>query len=210
LPFWNRKTDVWLIVGLGNPGEKYARNRHNIGFMCLDYFARARSMSFGRNRAGAKVAEGKIAGKDTVLAKPQTFVNLSGQAVGKLLQKHGVKPERLIVVHDDMDLPTGKMRLRQGGTSGHNGIKSIVEHTGTEDFIRVRVGVGRPESEENGRAVRHEVVSHVLGDFSAEEQAVIEKVIPAVSEALLILLTEGVTAAMNRYNGLDFAGPAGK
>ena len=204
MPFWNRKTDVWLIVGLGNPGEKYARNRHNIGFMCLDYFARAHKLSFGRNRAGAKAAEGKIEGKDIVLAKPQTFVNLSGQAVGKLLQKHGVKPERLIVVHDDMDLPTGKMRIRQGGTSGHNGIKSIVEHTGTEDFIRVRVGVGRPESEENGRAVRHEVVSHVLGDFSAEEQAVIEKVIPAVSEALLILLAEGVTAAMNRYNGLDF------
>ena len=210
MPFWNRKTDAWLIVGLGNPGEKYARNRHNIGFMCLDYFARAHKLSFGRSRAKAKVAEGKIDGRDVVLAKPQTFVNLSGEAVGKLMHRHGVKPERLIIVHDDMDLPAGRMRIRQGGTSGHNGIKSIVEHVGTEDFIRLRVGVGRPEIEQASRSDRHEVVSHVLGDFSREEQAVIDKVIPAVSEALLVLVAEGVTAAMNRYNGFDFARPADK
>jgi PTH1 family peptidyl-tRNA hydrolase len=205
LPFWNRKTDAWLIVGLGNPGDKYAGNRHNIGFMCLDEFARAHKLSFGRSRVKARVAEGKIDGKDVVLAKPMTFVNLSGEAVGRLVRKHGVKPESLIVVHDDMDLLVGRIRIRQGGASGHNGIKSIVEHIGTEDFIRVRVGVGRPEAGENGRTDRHEVVSHVLGDFSREEQAVIDKVIPAVSEALLILLTVGLTAAMNKYNGKDYS-----
>jgi len=206
LPFWNRKrTDVWLVVGLGNPGGQYAGNRHNIGFMCLDEFARAHGLSFGRGRVKARVAEGRIEGKDVVLAKPMTFVNLSGQAVGGLMRRHGVKPERLIVVHDDMDLPVGRIRIRQGGSSGHNGIKSIVQHTGSEEFVRVRVGVGRPEAGDDGRTDRHEVVSHVLGDFSKEEQAVIDKVVPAVSEALLTLLTAGLTPAMNKYNGLDFS-----
>jgi PTH1 family peptidyl-tRNA hydrolase len=205
LPFWNRKTDAWLIVGLGNPGEQYASNRHNIGFMCLDDFAREHNLSFGRSRVKARVAEGRVEGKDVVLAKPMTFVNLSGEAVGRLVRKHGVKPERLIIVHDDMDLPVGRIRIRLGGTSGHNGIKSIIEHIGTEEFIRVRVGVGRPEAGENGRTDRHEVVTHVLGDFSAEEQAVIDKVVPAVSDALLTLLAVGLTAAMNKYNGMDFA-----
>lgn len=204
MPFWNRKTDAWLIVGLGNPGEKYTRNRHNIGFMCLDYFARAHNLSFSRGRGKAKVAEGRIEDKDVVLAKPLTFVNLSGEAVGRLVRKHGVKAERLIVVHDEMDLPAGKMRIRLGGMSGHNGIKSIVEHIGAEEFIRLRVGVGRPETGEAGRTDRHEVIDHVLGDFSAGEQAVIDKVIPAVTEALLTLLTGGVTAAMNKYNGMDY------
>lgn len=203
--FWNRKTDAWLIVGLGNPGEQYSGNRHNIGFMCLDDFAHAQGLSFGRSRAKAKVAEGKIDGKDVVLAKPMTFVNLSGEAVGRLVRKHGVKPERLIIVHDEMDLPTGRIRIRLGGASGHNGIKSIVEHIGTEDFIRVRVGVGRPEAGQNGRTDRHEVIGHVLGDFSAEEQAVIDKVLPAVSDALLTLLAVGLTAAMNKYNGKDYS-----
>jgi PTH1 family peptidyl-tRNA hydrolase len=204
VPFWNRKTDSWLIVGLGNPGEKYAHNRHNIGFMCLDEFARAHHISLTRNRARAKTGEGKIAGKDVVLAKPSTFMNLSGEAVDKLVRKHGVKTERLIVVYDELDLPTGRIRLRLGGSSGHNGIKSIVEHTSSEEFIRVRVGIGRPEDVESGKTERREVIDHVLGDFSTEEQAVMEKIIPQVSETLLCLLTDGLTAAMNKFNGTDF------
>jgi PTH1 family peptidyl-tRNA hydrolase len=204
LPFWNRKTENWLIVGLGNPGEKYVHNRHNIGFMCVDEFGRAHNISVTRSRVRAKTGEGKIAGKDVILAKPSTFVNLSGEAVGKLVRKHGVKPERLIVVYDELDLPVGRIRLRLGGSSGHNGIKSIVEQIGSEEFIRVRVGIGRPEDVESGKTERREVIDHVLGDFSAEEMAVMEKIIPQVSEALLCLLTDGLTTAMNKFNGTDF------
>jgi peptidyl-tRNA hydrolase, PTH1 family len=203
LPFWNKKTDKWLIVGLGNPGEKYAHNRHNIGFMCLDEFARAHNISLTRNRARAKTGEGKIAGKDIVLAKPLTFVNLSGEAVGKLVRKYGVKPEQLIVVYDELDLPVGRIRLRLGGSSGHNGIKSIVEHIGSEEFVRIRVGIGHPEDADSTKTERNDVIEHVLGDFSTEEQAIIEKIIPLVSEALLCLLIDGLTAAMNKFNGTD-------
>jgi len=200
LPFWTRKADTWLIVGLGNPGEKYAGNRHNIGFMCLDEFARVHRLKFERGRHRAKVAEGKVAGKDVVLAKPMTFMNLSGEAVGKLTGRYHATPERLIVVHDDMDLPLGKMRIRLGGSSGgHKGIASIVEHISTEEFVRVRVGIGRPEARD-----REEVIEHVLGPLSAQETKVTERTIPAVSEALDVILAEGVTAAMNRFNGLDF------
>jgi PTH1 family peptidyl-tRNA hydrolase len=204
LPFWNRKTESWLIVGLGNPGEKYVRNRHNIGFMCLDEFARVHNISVTRSRVRAKTGEGKIAGKDVILAKPSTFVNLSGEAVGKLVRKHGVKPERLILVYDELDLPVGRIRLRLGGSSGHNGIKSIVEQIGSEEFIRIRVGIGHPEDVESGKTERGDVIDHVLGDFLAEEMAIMEKIIPQVSEALLCLLTDGLTTAMNKFNGTDF------
>jgi PTH1 family peptidyl-tRNA hydrolase len=204
LPFWNKKTDKWLIVGLGNPGEKYARNRHNIGFMCLDEFARIHKISLARSRYRAKTGEGKIDSTEVVLAKPLTFVNLSGEAVGKLVRKYGVKPERLIVVCDDLDLPLGRTRLRLGGSSGHNGIKSIVEHIGSEDFIRVRVGIGRPGEEQSVATVRGDVINHVLGDFSEEEQKMIGKIVPRVGEILVCLLSEGLTAAMNKFNSTDF------
>jgi peptidyl-tRNA hydrolase, PTH1 family len=124
--------------------------------------------------------------------------------VGRLVRKHGVKPERLIVVYDELDLPTGRIRLRLGGSSGHNGIKSIVEHIGSEEFIRLRVGIGRPDEVESGKTERHEVIDHVLGDFSTEEQAIMDKIIPQVSEALLCLLADGLTTAMNKFNGTDF------
>ena len=203
LPFWNKKTGKWLIVGIGNPGEKYARNRHNIGFMCLDEYARVHNVTLARSRYRAKTGEGKIDNIEVVLAKPLTFVNLSGEAVGKLVQKYGVKPERLIVVCDDLDLPLGRIRIRQGGSSGHNGIKSIVEHIGSEEFLRIRVGIGRPE-EEAGKNERTDVINHVLGDFSEEEEKIIEKIVPRVGEVLNSLLTEGITAAMNKFNSTDF------
>lgn len=204
MPFWNKKTDRWLIVGLGNPGEKYARNRHNIGFMCVDEFARMHNITVAKGRARAKTGEGRIDGIDVVIAKPLTFMNLSGEAVGRLVRKYGVKPERLVVVYDELDLPVGRIRLRAGGRSGHKGIKSIVAHTGSEEFIRLRVGIGRPGDADTGKTERDDVIDHVLGDFSAEEKEVMEKVIPQVCRALLSILTDGLTAAMNRYNSTDF------
>ncbi len=204
MPFWNKKTDKWLIVGLGNPGEKYARNRHNIGFMCLDGFALVNKISLVRSRYRAKTGEGKIDSADVVLAKPLTFVNLSGEAVGKLVRKYGVRPERFIVVYDDLDLPLGRIRIRLGGSSGHNGIKSIIEHISSEDFLRVRVGISRPGEEQSGTTARGDVINHVLGDFSLEEQKMTEKIVPRVGEILVCLLSEGLTAAMNKFNGTDF------
>jgi PTH1 family peptidyl-tRNA hydrolase len=204
LPFWNKKTDKWLIVGLGNPGEKYAHNRHNIGFICLNEFARNHKIGLAKSRFRTKVAEGKIDSHDVVLAEPLTFVNLSGEAVGKLVRKYGVKPERLIVVCDDLDLPLGRLRIRFGGSSGHNGIKSIVAHIGSEEFIRVRVGIGRPGEQESGKTERSDVIDHVLGDFSEEEQNIVTKIVPRVSEALVSLINEGLTLAMSKFNGTDF------
>lgn len=202
MPFWNKKADTWLVVGLGNPGEKYADTRHNIGFMCLDYLAKTHNLAFARSRNKARTAEGKIAGKHVVLAKPQTFMNLSGEAVGKLVRRHSIKPDHLVVVYDELDLPLGKLRIRQGGSSaGHKGIDSIAEHTGTEEFIRLRVGIGRPQGE--GQTERDDVIDHVLSDLTPEERAILEQVIPKVGEAVSCILSDGLLASMNNYNGLD-------
>ena len=138
LPFWDRKTEVRLIAGLGNPGTKYTGNRHNIGFMCVDRFAYDSNLTFTRSNSRAKIVEGRIAGHDIVLAKPQTFMNNSGEIIGRLVRKFKVKFENLIIVHDDLDLPLGRIRIRLGGSSGgHNGINSIVQHIGNQEFIRV-------------------------------------------------------------------------
>jgi len=203
LPFWNRKTDVRLVVGLGNPGEKYARNRHNIGFMCLDYFAGKHDIPLIRSRSKAKVGEGRIHAHDVVISKPQTFMNNSGEAVADLVRRHKVKLENLIVVHDDMDLPVGRIRIRSGGSSGgHRGIKSIIDYLSNEDFIRVRVGIGRP----TGHPSNDEddvVISYVLGDFNINEKKVMDAIVPLVSDAIESLLLEGLTAAMNKFNATD-------
>ena len=205
MPFWNKKTESRLIIGLGNPGVKYAGNRHNIGFMCVDDFAHDNTMSFTRSSSQAKIVEGRSGGHDIVLAKPQTFMNNSGESVGRLVRKFKVKTENMIVIHDDLDLPLGRIRIRLGGSSGgHKGINSIVQHIGNQDFIRVRVGIGRPNGQETGKNGEDEVIDHVLGDFTAEEKAIMQEVIPCVSAALDCLLTAGLTEAMNKYNGTDF------
>jgi PTH1 family peptidyl-tRNA hydrolase len=205
LPFWDRKTETRLIVGLGNPGAKYAGSRHNIGFMCIDDFAHENSLIFTRSKNQAKVVESRIGGHDIVLAKPQTFMNNSGVSVGGLVRTFKVKFENLIVIHDDLDLPLGRIRIRLGGSSGgHNGINSIVQHIGHQEFIRVRVGIGRPNSQETFKNGEDEVISHVLGDFNVEENELMQKVIPCVREALQCLLSAGLTETMNKYNGTDF------
>lgn len=185
-----------LIVGLGNPGRAYANNHHNIGFICLNHFARTHGVKFDRKQARARTGAGKVAGSKVVLAKPQTHMNLSGESVSRLVKKFNVSPDDLIVIHDDLDLPLGKIRLSQGSSSGgHKGINSIIKELGSQDFIRVRVGIGRPAG-----ASEDEIIAYVLSDFSPEERKSITPVIPRVSEALLCLLTEGLTLAMNKYN----------
>jgi len=181
-----------LIVGLGNPGKTYFNNRHNVGFRCIDYFARLHRISIKERRARAKLGIGEVAETRVVLAKPRTFMNLSGQSVNRLVRHFGVPLEDLLVICDDLDLPLGKVRIRQrGGSAGHKGVESIIASLGSQDFPRIRVGIGRPEGDE---------IAYVLSDFSAEERELVEEAISKVADAIYCFLAEGVEAAMNRYN----------
>ncbi len=191
-----------LIVGLGNPGLLYARNRHNIGFMCLNRFARKHSIRFARKLGLARIGEGEIANVKLVLARPQTMMNRSGRSVGRLAQRYKISPDDLIVIHDDLDLPLGKIRFRQGGRSGgHKGIESIIDELGNADFVRVRVGIGRPDLPGGADTDRGAgVINHVLSDFDSSENRIVADVKNKVTEAILYLISQGLTAAMNRYN----------
>jgi PTH1 family peptidyl-tRNA hydrolase len=189
-----------LIVGLGNPGRTYARDRHNIGFRCLNYFASLHCIRFDRRQCQARVGVGEIGGSTLLLAKPRTFVNLSGKAVACLADRHGVPLNGLLVVYDDLDLPLGKIRLRTGGGSGgHKGIKSIISALGSEDFPRIRMGIGRPRVEEQA-SDKDIVVDYVLGDFSPQEEEVIKSTIARVADAINCLLSQGIEVAMSKFN----------
>jgi len=191
-----------LIVGLGNPGTAYTHNRHNIGFMCLNRFARKHGIRFARKQAQARIGEGEVADMRLVLARPQTMMNLSGRSVSLLAKRHEISTEDVIIIHDDLDLPTGKIRIRQGGRSaGHKGIESIIACLGDASFIRIRVGIGRPDLTGSAVAGRDAgVINHVLGDFDASENKIIAEVTSKVGEAILCLISEGLTTAMHRYN----------
>ncbi len=191
-----------LIVGLGNPGQGYANNRHNLGFMCLNHFARAHSVRFDKKQGKARIGTGEVAGSVVVLARPQTYMNLSGQAVSRLIRKFNISLDNLLVVHDDLDLPLGKIRIRRGGSSaGHKGINSIGTELGSPDFTRIRVGIGRPTTVEGSVEITEaDIIAYVLSDFTPEEKRTVTQVMPRVSEAILCLLTEGLTVAMNKYN----------
>lgn len=191
-----------LIVGLGNPGLTYSHNRHNIGFMCLSRFARKHGIRFTHKKSQARIGQGEVAGTRLILARPQTMMNLSGNSVGRLVKRYKINPEDLIVIHDDLDLPLGKIRIRQGGRSaGHKGIESIITCLGNSDFIRIRVGISRPADIKDEVADRDaEVIDHVLSDFNTAENKTVAEVTSRVSEAIVCLLGEGLPTAMNRYN----------
>ena len=191
-----------LIAGLGNPGRGYANNRHNVGFMCLNHFARTQGIRFDKKQGKARIGTGEVAGNKIVVAKPQTYMNLSGQSVSLLIRKFNINLNNLMVIHDDLDLPLGKIRIRQGGGSGgHKGVDSIIAWLGNQDFLRIRIGIGRPTTIGGSTEVSEaEIINYVLSDFTPDEKQTITQVIPKVSEAILCLLTEGLTAAMNKYN----------
>ncbi len=191
-----------LIVGLGNPGRGYANNRHNIGFICLNQFAKTQGIRFDKKQGRARIGIGEIAGSRVVVARPQTYMNLSGQSVSLLVRKFDINLDNLLVIHDDLDLPLGRIRIRCGGGSGgHKGVESIITHLESQDFIRIRVGIGRPSvTPDSAEISEADIITYVLSDFTAEEKQTIAQVIPRVSEAILCLLTEGLTAAMNKYN----------
>ncbi len=191
-----------LIVGLGNPGRAYARNRHNIGFMCLAHFTRQLGIKLDKKQGQTRTGTGMVDGNKLLVARPQTSMNLSGPAVNWLVNKFHTSLSDLIIIHDDLDLPLGKIRLSRGsGAGGHKGVGSIITQLGSADFIRIRIGISRPLDTERPYADKEvEIIDHVLNDFTPEEKLIINKTIPEVSEAILCLVSEGLAAAMNKYN----------
>ena len=200
--FWKKKLSYRLIVGLGNPGERYARNRHNIGFMCIENYAEKYGIRINKKQATSRIGTGEILGYDVIIAMPETFMNRSGLAVNRLRQKHQVRRENIIVIHDDLDLPPGRIRIRPVGSSaGHKGITSVIDHLGRNDFARIRVGIGRPAGTDESTGVADaDIVADVLGDLTPEDEETFREVIPRVGEAIDLILTEGLQAAMNKYN----------
>lgn len=188
------ETAPYLIVGLGNPGRQYALNRHNIGFMVVTRLAEQLGTSFNRMQHQALIAQARYAGQRLLLAKPQTYMNRSGQAVAPLVRFYKVPPERLLVIYDDLDLPPFTLRLRpKGGHGGHNGMRDIIQRLGTEAFPRLRVGIGRPPGHMDAAA-------YVLQDFSPQEQEVLPMVLDRAVEGILRWISEGLPAAMNYIN----------
>lgn len=188
-----------LVVGLGNPGFLYARNRHNLGFMAVSALAKRLKTKFDRKQGHARTGLGMVGSRKVLLARPQTYMNASGESVKLLLARYDMKPHDLVVIHDDLDLPVARLRLRLGGGSGgHNGIESIIRLLGTAEFHRVRVGIGRPEVLDDTKD--DAVIDYVLSDFSRDERKAVDAVLPDVCEAVVTLFREGLAAAMNKYN----------
>ncbi|MEA1968476.1 MAG: aminoacyl-tRNA hydrolase [Thermodesulfobacteriota bacterium] len=185
---------VIMVAGLGNPGEKYTRTRHNIGFLVVDELARRYSLSLDRSRFDAKYSKGVIKGVKVVLVKPESFMNRSGFPVQKLSSYYKIELSDIVVVHDDLDLEFGKIKIvKNRGHGGHNGIRSIIDSFGSKDFIRIRTGVGRPRGPRG-------VTGHVLGRFSPEEKMELSIFVEKAADAVIAVMEQGVTAAMNIYN----------
>lgn len=191
-----------LIVGLGNPGAEHARNRHNVGFWCVNRLARRARTDFAHGGRLAAVAEGVLAERRVVLAKPRTFVNESGRAVAELLKRYGLGPDALVVICDDLDREVGALRTRgQGGHGGHNGLRSIIAALRSEDFARIRIGIGRPVVHGLPSRDPEHVAAYVLSDPPASERRLLEAAVEAAEDAVQLLLAEGVERAMARFNG---------
>lgn len=194
-------SDPWLVVGLGNPGPGYAGNRHNVGQMVLDELAARARASFTNHRTRSRVADvrlgtlpGGVPGPRVLLAKPSSYMNVSGGPVGALVQYLGVPAERLVVVHDELDIPFATVRLKQGGgEGGHNGLRSISSAVGTRDYVRVRVGVGRPPG-------RTDPAEFVLKDFSGAERKELPWLLDSAADAVEAVVTQGLLAAQQRFH----------
>jgi PTH1 family peptidyl-tRNA hydrolase len=190
-----------LIVGLGNPGKEYSGSRHNLGFRCINQLAKAHGIGIDKRQCQAQLGVGRIAGVQVVLGKPRTYMNLSGKSVHMMMDRFKAKREDIVVIHDDLDLPLGRIRFyANGGPGGHKGVESIIAALGSRDFVRVRIGVGRPPP-------GMDPVDFVLLDFSPTERQLIEEAITKVGEAVPFLLKEGLAAAMNKYNQKESPSP---
>jgi len=186
----------YLIVGLGNPGPRYHHNRHNVGFMVVDALADAANVPIRRVEFRALIGKGAFLDERLILAKPQTFMNNSGQAVGALVRFYKIPIDHLLVVHDDLDLPFGTLRLRpRGGAGGQRGMGSIMAKLNTQDFARLRVGIGRPPG-------RMDPSDYVLYDFDPPEEEMLPELLSSAVDAIRMFLQDGIERAMNEFNGL--------
>ncbi len=186
--------DTYVIVGLGNPGKEYADTRHNMGYKAIDVLSSDENIEIRRNKFHSLIGQGRIAGKKVILVKPETYMNRSGIAVRESAMYFNVAPENLIVIYDDIDLPSGSIRIRKSGGAGtHNGMKSVVEQLGTKDFVRIRIGVGAAEAGED-------LVNRVIGEVPAAERELLQKAAAEAAAAVKDIITIGVDNAMNRHN----------
>ena len=193
---WKRPGPAeWLVVGLGNPGPKYEWTRHNVGFLVIDQLADRENLPVQRLKHKALTNTALIGGKPVLLMKPTTYMNLSGEAVGEAARFYKIPPDRVLVISDDVSLPQGKLRVRRSGSAGgHNGLKNIIAHLGTDQFPRIRVGVGAPQHPE------HEMVDWVIGGFSPAERKVVDEAVGRAVDAALCVMEKGVQEAQNRFN----------
>lgn len=183
-----------IIAGLGNPGAKYAGTRHNVGFSVIDELAERHKISMSAGKHKAIMGKGIIDGEKVILAMPQTYMNLSGESVRALMDFYKCTPEDLIVVYDDIDLDVGKLRIREKGSAGgHNGMKNIIFHTGSQEFVRIRVGVGKKPD-------RMDLADYVLSRFDKDELPFMRESCTKACEAVETILSDGAVAAMNRFN----------
>ena len=186
---------TWLVVGLGNPGEQYENTRHNVGFQVADELAERADIPVQRLKFRALTGTAELGGEKVLLLKPVTYMNLSGEAVGEAARFYKVPPERVLVVSDDVSLPVGRLRVRRGGSAGgHNGLKSIIQHLGTDQFPRVKIGVGaKPHPD-------YDMADWVLGKFTGEDKKTIDEAVKRAADAVECYIRDGADRAMNRFN----------
>lgn len=183
---------MYLIVGLGNPGSQYEKTRHNVGFDVIDLMAAKYKISISRIKFKGVYGEGNIGGEKVILLKPQTYMNASGESVGQISKFYKIPKENIIIIYDDMSLELGRIRIRaKGSAGGHNGIKNIIAHLSSEEFPRIKIGVGHPKGD---------WVNHVLGKFSLEEQEKLQKTYEAVLSTVESIIEDGIDTAMNKFN----------
>lgn len=187
---------MYLIAGLGNPGRKYAQTRHNVGFAAIDVMAREFKIKLKKIKHKALFGEGQIGGERVLLAKPGTYMNLSGESILSFSQYYKIEPRHIIIIYDDVDLPAGRVRIRPSGSAGgHNGMKSIIYSLVSDEFPRVRIGIGAPGGD---------ISDYVLSRFGKEDFAAVSRAVSAMPEIIPAIISEGISAAMERFNGQIF------
>jgi len=187
---------LFLIAGLGNPGLKYRHTRHNVGFMAADYIAEQNKIKINKIKFRAVLGEGKIGSEKVILVKPQTFMNNSGESIAEISRYYKIPPQRIIVIYDDAAINVGRVRIRPSGSDGgHNGMKSVIYHLNSDEFPRVKIGIG---------SAQHSMIDFVLGKFDENEGKIVTKCIKATEDIVKLIIVEGCSAAMNNFNGMDF------
>ncbi len=186
---------MYLVAGLGNPEKKYDNTRHNIGFDAVDMLSEKLGIKLSKSKFKAVYGDGYIGSEKLILSKPQTYMNLSGESIGEIASFYKIPNENIIIIHDDISLDIGRLRIREKGSAGgHNGLKSIISHLGGDDFVRIKIGVGAPKHED------YDLVDFVLGSFSNEERKILSPVLDNTVKAVQSIIREDAQRAMNKYN----------